>query len=81
MHPNFFFADLGKKAEGFRKDGKARGFLTNITALNGLSKALKNLRRDNDIRFEMKKVDNTADKVFLLIQVYTDMTLYLFFLG
>ena len=38
--------------------------LTSIPA-----KYLNKLRRHNDIRFEVKKVERTADKVFLLIQV------------
>ncbi|KAF8163444.1 P-loop containing nucleoside triphosphate hydrolase protein [Crassisporium funariophilum] len=36
--------------------------------LNYLSKIFNKLRKDIDIRYEVKKVDKTCDKVFLLIQ-------------
>lgn len=36
-----------------------------VQNLQGLNK----LRKHNDIRFEIKKLEKTSDKVFLLIQV------------
>lgn len=35
------------------------------------------LRRHNDIRFEVKKVEKTSDKVFLLIQVGSSFECFL----
>lgn len=35
--------------------------------------ALNKLRKHNDIRFEIKKLEKTSDKAFLLIQVLTNL--------
>jgi hypothetical protein len=43
--------------------------LLNLLKLSPRPQYLNKLRTHNDIRFEVKKVEKTSDKTFLLIQV------------